>query len=82
MNTPNILEVDCGAVEPRWAHPDAAVQYSGLGRTFLYGLINAGEISSVRISKNNKAKGRAQRLIDLRSIDQWIEQHRGNGGAR
>jgi hypothetical protein len=82
MNALKELAIDCGAVEPRWAHPDAAVAYSGLGRTFLYGLIRAGEISSVRISKNNKAKGRAQRLIDLRSIDQWIERHAENGGAQ
>jgi hypothetical protein len=82
MNALKELAIDCGAVEPRWAHPDAAVAYSGLGRTFLYGLIRAGEISSVRISKNSKAKGRAQRLIDLRSIDQWIERHAENGGAQ
>jgi hypothetical protein len=78
MNALKELAIDCGAVEPRWAHPDAAVEYSGLGRTFLYGLIKTGQISSVRISKNNKARGRAQRLIDLRSIDQWIQSHAGN----
>ena len=76
MNTPNIPISGC---TPRWAHPDQAITYSGLGRTFLYGLIKAGEITSVRISKNNKSQGRAQRLIDLRSVDQWIEKH-GNGG--
>ena len=65
------------------AHPEQATTYSGLGRTFLYGLIRAGEITSVRISKNNKAKGRALRLIDLRSIDQWIESHaKQNGGEQ
>jgi hypothetical protein len=80
-NTPNVLEPIAGCTEliPRWAHPDQAITYSGLGRTFLYGLIKAGEIASVRISKNNKERGRALRLIDLRSIDQWIEKH-GKGG--
>ncbi len=77
MNTSNVLEPIAGCTEliPRWAHPVQAVNYSGLGRTFLYGLIKAGEIESIRISKNNKAKGRALRLIDLRSIDRWIEKH-------
>jgi hypothetical protein len=80
-NTPNVLEPIAGCTEliPRWAHPDQAIVYSGLGRTFLYGLIKSGAIASVRISKNNKERGRALRLIDLRSIDQWIEKH-GNGG--
>jgi hypothetical protein len=84
MNTPNVLEPIAGCTEliPRWAHPDQAVQYSGLGRTFLYGLIKAGDVKSVRISKNNKARGRAQRLIDLRSVDAWIERHaKQNGGG-
>jgi helix-turn-helix protein len=82
MNALKELAINCGAVEPRWAHPDAAVQYSGLGRTFLYALIRAGEISSVRIARNNNPRGRAHRLIDLRSIDQWIERHAENGRAQ
>jgi hypothetical protein len=84
MNTPtneDIAGIGGCAIAPRWAHPDAAVAYSGLGRTFIYGLIKSGEIDSVRISRNNKAKGRAQRLIDLRSVDRWIEKHAQNGGA-
>jgi hypothetical protein len=64
------------AIAPRWAHPAGAVAYSGIGRTQLYGLIAAGEIKSVRIARNNR--GRAQRLIDLRSSDQWIQSHAGN----
>jgi hypothetical protein len=81
MKSLNNLEPISGLTElaPRWARPDQAITYSGLGRTFLHGLIKAGEISSVRISKNNKAKGRALRLIDLRSIDEWIQSH-SNGG--
>jgi hypothetical protein len=81
MNSPKLLEPIAGCTEliPRWAHPDQAVTYSGLGRTFLYGLIKAGEVESVRISKNNKSRGRALRLVDLRSIDRWIEKH-ANGG--
>jgi len=75
MNALKELAIDCGAVKARWAHPDQAVAYSGLGRTYLYTLIKAGAVDSVRISKNNKAKGRALRLIDLRSIDRWIELH-------
>jgi hypothetical protein len=85
MNTPTNEEIagigGC-AIAPRWAHPDAAVAYSGLGRTFIYGLIKSGAILSVRISKNSAARGRAQRLIDLRSIDRWIESHaKQNGGG-
>jgi hypothetical protein len=81
-NTPNVLEPIAGCTEliPRWAHPDAAVAYSGLGRTYLFGLIKAGEIASVRIAKNNNPRGRAHRLIDLRSVDAWIESHAQNGG--
>jgi hypothetical protein len=67
------------AIAPRWAHPAGAVAYSGIGRTQLYTLIAAGEIKSVRISKNNNPRGRASRLIDLRSVDAWIESH-ANGG--
>src|SRR5207247_166190 len=77
MKSLNNLEPISGLTElaPRWARPDQALHYSGLGRTYLHTLIKAGEISSVRISKNGKAKGRAVRLVDLRSIDSWIEKH-------
>jgi len=82
MNSPTNVDVIAGRTQlmPRWAHPDAAVAYSGLGRTYLFGLIKAGEIASVRIARNNNPRGRAHRLIDLRSIDQWIEKHAQNGG--
>jgi hypothetical protein len=77
MNTPIVVEP-----VPRWAHPEQASNYSGLGRTFLHNLCAAGEITSVRISKNNKAKGRAIRLIDLRSLDAWIQSRsKPNGGG-
>ncbi|CEF49197.1 unnamed protein product [uncultured bacterium] len=81
MNTPSVLEPIAGCTEliPRWMHPDQAVTYSGLGRTFLYGLIAAEEVDSVRISKNNKAKGRAIRLIDRWSLDRWILKHKKDG---
>ena len=74
--------VDCAAVEPRWAHPDGAVAYSGIGRTQIYSLIKSGAIRSIRISKNDSVRGRAQRLIDLRSIDRWIESHGDEGGKQ
>ncbi len=82
-HVPNVL-VELSAdsqLAPRWAHPKQAVSYSGLGTTFLYGLIRDGAIESVRISKNNKSKGRALRLIDLRSLDAWIETHRKQKGV-
>lgn len=82
MNALRELAIDCGAVEPRWAHPEQAVAYSGLGRTFLYGLIKAGDVKSVRIARNNNPRGRAHRLIDLRSVDAWIESHAQNGGQQ
>jgi hypothetical protein len=85
MNTPTneaIAGIGGCAIAPRWAHPDQAAQYSGLGRTFLYSKLKSGEIASVRISKNNNPRGRAQRLVDLRSVDRWIESHAGNGGAQ
>jgi hypothetical protein len=72
----------CTELAPRWARPDQAIAYSGLGRTFIHGLIKNGQIASVRISKNNLSKGRALRLIDLRSIDEWIQKHAApNGGG-
>jgi hypothetical protein len=80
MKTPIVVEQISGEPIPRWAHPAQATAYSGLGTTFLYGLIKTGEITSVRISKNGKARGRALRLIDLRSLDAWIEKH-ANGGS-
>jgi len=76
------LAIDCGAVQPRWTHPDGAVAYSSIGRTQIYNLIKSGAIRSIRISKNDNVRGRAQRLIDLRSLDQWIESHGDGGGTK
>lgn len=51
-------------VTPRWLKIPSAVAYSGIGRSTLYELMNAGKIKSHRIG--------AARVIDRESLDAFI----------
>jgi len=51
-------------VLPRWLKITTAVAYSGISRSTLYELMNAGNISSHRIGSS--------RLIDRESLDAFI----------
>jgi hypothetical protein len=69
-NPENIYEVEQPTLG--WARPEGAMKHAPIGRTTLYDLIGRGVIESHRISKHNKARGRAIRLISLASLDAYI----------
>jgi len=56
---------------PRWATLKQAASYSGLSDRHLYTLIGDGLIRSSLVKRPNASRGR--RLVDLRSLDDWIE---------
>lgn len=51
-------------ITPRWLKIPAAVAYTGISRSVLYELLNAGKIKSHRIG--------AARVIDRESLDGFI----------
>ncbi|MDB4781351.1 helix-turn-helix domain-containing protein [Akkermansiaceae bacterium] len=57
---------------PRWATIKNAAEYSDLSKRHLYNLIGDGLIRSSLAKRPNASRGR--RLIDLRSLDSWIEK--------
>jgi hypothetical protein len=58
-------------ISPRWATLKQAASYSGLSDRHLYTLIGDGLIRSSLVKRPNASRGR--RLVDLRSLDDWIE---------
>lgn len=65
MQTSNSLNTARSTVRPRWGNAKTATEYSGLPKTRLHGLLNAGRIKSAKIGR--------QRLFDLDSIDALLE---------
>jgi excisionase family DNA binding protein len=51
-------------ITPRWLKIPAAVAYTGISRSVLYELMNAGKIKSHRIG--------ASRVLDRESLDAFI----------
>ena len=56
---------------PRWATIKRAAEYSDLSERHLYNAIADGLIRSSLVKRPNASRGR--RLVDLRSLDAWIE---------
>jgi len=52
------------AALPRWLKVAAAVDYSAIGRSVLYELLNAGKVKSHRVG--------SARLVDRESLDSFI----------
>ncbi|MDB4395718.1 helix-turn-helix domain-containing protein [Akkermansiaceae bacterium] len=59
-------------ISPRWATLKQAADYSGLSERHLYNAIADGLIRSSLVKRPNASRGR--RLVDLRSLDAWIEK--------
>ena len=57
--------------EKRWATLGEAAHYCGLTKRTIYNLIGDGLIRSSLVKRPNASRGR--RLVDLRSLDDWIE---------
>ena len=55
---------------PRWATIKTADEYSSLSERHLYNAIADGLIRSSLVKRPNTSRGR--RLVDLRSLDDWI----------
>lgn len=58
--------------EKRWATLSEAVHYCGLTQRTIYNLIGNGLIRSSLAKRPNASRGR--RLVDLCSLDDWIEK--------
>jgi len=61
----------------RWGTLAQASDYSGMGRRVIENAVKSGIIRSSLVRSFPEAK-RGRRLIDLRSLDEWIEA--GVGG--
>ena len=59
-------------LEPRWATLEGASLYSGLSRAYLYRIMENSSIRTVVVKARPK-NTRGRRLVDLRSLDAWIE---------
>lgn len=59
-------------LEPRWATLEGASIYSGLSRQYLYQIANNGSIRTALVKAQPK-NTRGRRLVDLRSLNVWIE---------
>ena len=59
------------SVIPRWLKLPAAVAYSGIGRSTIYTLLNAGKVKSHRIGSS--------RVIDRESLDAFISSQPSTG---
>jgi hypothetical protein len=57
--------------EKRWATLSEAAHYCGLTQRTIYNLIGDGLIRSSLVKRPNASRGR--RLVDLYSLDAWIE---------
>ncbi|MDA7657023.1 helix-turn-helix domain-containing protein [Akkermansiaceae bacterium] len=55
----------------RWATLSEAAHYCGLTERTIYNLIGDGLIRSSLVKRLNASRGR--RLVDLHSLDSWIE---------
>ena len=55
-----------------WGSLEVAMRRSSLGRSTLYNLMRDGLIRS-RIIRRKNARGAGHRLIDIRSLDEFIE---------
>ena len=62
-----------GGPEPLWGKPAWVAQRYGLPRYRVFELIKEGQIRSALIRRKGKQK--AMRLIDLRSVDRFLEEH-------
>ena len=60
-------------LEPRWATMEGAAVYSGLSRALLWAAAKEGHIRSANV-RRGADKRRGRRLVDLRSLDAWIER--------
>lgn len=61
-------------LEPRWATMEGAAVYSGLSRALLWAASKEGHIRTASVRRGADKK-RGRRLVDLRSLDEWIEKY-------
>jgi hypothetical protein len=62
-----------GGPEPQWGKPAWVAQRYGLPRYRVFELIKECQIRSALIKRKGRQKG--LRLIDLRSVDRYLEEH-------
>lgn len=61
-------------LEPRWATMEGAAVYCGLSRGLLWVVAKEGHIRTASVRRGADKK-RGRRLVDLRSLDAWIERY-------
>jgi hypothetical protein len=65
------------SLEPKYAKIRKVVQLYDIGRYSLFGLIRKGAIRTVLYKSSKKGKG--YRLIDLRSLEDYLSKHATGG---
>jgi hypothetical protein len=60
-------------VQPEWLRLPDAIRFSGLSRSYLYGLIAEGVLKSACIRKRGNTRG--VRLISTADLTAFIERH-------
>jgi hypothetical protein len=71
--TGEVLEASPPAPLPRWGKPGYVVQTYGIPRYRVFELIKEGKVRSTLIKRKGRQKG--MRLIDLNSLDKYLEQY-------
>ena len=64
-------------LQPRWLRVADAVRVSGIGRSLIYQHIKARHIRSICLRERDKVRG--IRLINAKSLDDFIESFEDNG---
>ena len=70
---PSIFRPRYRTLRPRWATLQGAATYSGLSKRLLEIAAGEGHIRMAHV-KRGSDKTRGRRLVDLRSLDAWIEK--------
>jgi hypothetical protein len=68
-----------GLSEIKYARIRAVEKEYGVGRWTMFQLIKAGLVRTVLIKSSKK--GRGYRLVDLRSLEAWMDSHATGGEA-
>jgi hypothetical protein len=76
---PKDISPDTNLSEIKYARIRAVEREYGIGRWTMFQLIKAGTVRTVLVKPSKK--GRGYRLVDLRSLETWMNSHATGGGA-
>jgi hypothetical protein len=74
---PKDISPDTNPTETKYARIRAVEKKYGVGRWTMFRLIKAGAVRTVLVKPSKK--GRGYRLVDLRSLETWMNNHATGG---